>query len=158
MPSDSIVPPSRRTPNFIKYPHPETERVLAHLETLPVVKEETKGYVDRVRLLLVAGLTHARPSFPGSDVSPTCSTTARCVRVHGFRGDRAPRCSCRCSWGARGICTYFSVGESRSSLSLADFFRLGSRGAERFCVDGRTCSRRSRVIRRCQGERLTSRT
>lgn len=56
MPSDNVPPrpsttqPQSRagpswTPDFMKYPYPETERILTRLETLPAVKEETKGYV-----------------------------------------------------------------------------------------------------------------
>jgi hypothetical protein len=56
MPSDNVpprLPPARpsvqpqparagRGPDFMKYPYPETERILTRLETLPGVKEETK--------------------------------------------------------------------------------------------------------------------
>ena len=57
MPSDNDVPPrppparpsvqrkparAGRAPDFMKYPYPETERILTRLETLSGVKEETK--------------------------------------------------------------------------------------------------------------------
>ncbi|KAH0840368.1 hypothetical protein J3R83DRAFT_1391 [Lanmaoa asiatica] len=56
MPSDGVPPrpsvsPKARAgpaPDFMKYPYPETEQILAHLETLPGVKEETKGCITRL--------------------------------------------------------------------------------------------------------------
>lgn len=50
MPSDNVPPRppvprrARRAPDVIQYPYPDTERILAHLETSGV-KEESKGYV-----------------------------------------------------------------------------------------------------------------
>ena len=123
MPSDNVPPrPSAqsragpsRTPDFMKYPYPETERILTRLETLPAVKEETKGYVAFIhkRVPACAPEADADAATRRPDVSLNCSTTARCERRRGFRGDKAQLCSCRCSWGARGICTCFSVGAFR---------------------------------------------
>lgn len=69
-----------------------------------------------------ASLSKLAKRAPEPDVSPNYSTTARCGRKRGFRGDRAQPCSCRCSWGARGICTCFSVG------AFAFLCRFGSCG------------------------------
>ena len=53
--SMSQMPPNNarmgRTSDFMKYPYPETERILTHLESLPGVTAETKGYVASLSTL-----------------------------------------------------------------------------------------------------------
>ncbi|KAG8219099.1 hypothetical protein J3R82DRAFT_4862 [Butyriboletus roseoflavus] len=110
MPSDNppyppprlSAPPQARvnpTPDFMKYPYPETERILVHLETLPGVKEETKGCITsllnyramRIRARLPRGPSAAVlfPLFVGRSGDLYVVLSRRSDALKAFAGDTA---------------------------------------------------------------------
>ncbi|KAI9569235.1 hypothetical protein HD554DRAFT_594098 [Boletus coccyginus] len=110
MPSDNVPPrpsttqPQSRagpswTPDFMKYPYPETERILTRLETLPAVKEETKGCIAKL-LHYRAVRTQARfprgqsaavlvPLFVGRSGDLYVLLSRRSDVLNAFAGDTA---------------------------------------------------------------------
>ncbi|KAF8547354.1 hypothetical protein OG21DRAFT_1490298 [Imleria badia] len=97
MPSNNAR--TSRTPDFMKYPYPEAERILTHVESLSGVKEETKGCIAnllqyravRTRARLPRGQSAAVlvPLFVGRSGDLNVLLSRRSEALKAFSGDTA---------------------------------------------------------------------
>ncbi|KAG6369619.1 hypothetical protein JVT61DRAFT_14188 [Boletus reticuloceps] len=101
MPSDSDNVPRRasRAPNFMTYPYPDTEPIMAHVERLSGVKQETKACIHnllqyravRTRARLPRGQSAAVlvPLFVGRSGDLYVLLSRRSDALNAFAGDTA---------------------------------------------------------------------